>query len=650
MTIHLDRGPFIYIPDKLHPGSYKMVKNPDRDGELPDIITFTDFLRWNYTLDYGRYIRDAFEYGVLPLPWEAPRNAKIENVLIIAGYYDRIDRTSFDMHVICEVYFNVNGYCLCQEYVVYGRYESGGKSDFLRGIDMYDGKRIKLSNPLDDCLVPIMNKKKFRKTAKMILKEYYPYDIDAPGWINVYALAKAMGLKIRYAYLSRNTKVKVRSKLIHDRRDTIVYNEYGKERKISINEPTILLDESISDTVEEYSAIVHECVHAYLHNLFYELQSLYRRIINVNIPEFNDYNFSKTHRTSVKWMEVQANSITRYIQMPEEQAEEAILSFFDRKVGEPDWAEYRELIDDIKGKFRTARNTAKRIIVELGWKDVRGVYVYNVAGYVEDYDVDYSFPEDSTYTLSLRHISDITEISEEFADLINSGHFIYLDGHVIINNEKYVEYFNGHPLKLTEYAKRHMSECCLDFKRTYDDPDYDYTFGELHKDDLAPIESREADEAQMRMLSAAFAELEEENLKLNNTPTVNQFGQAVQFHMERCGVTEDDVADRSGLGVNTVSNMRCGKKVKLETVLAFCVALELEEAFRTDLMDKADVEFSSKNKNHRFYQTMMKLCPDANVFQYNQMCEAAGIKPWTKERKQTKRYAKKEKNDISIAS
>ena len=71
MTIHIDRGPFIYIPDKLHPGSYKMVKNPDWNGELPDIITFTDFLRWNYTLDYGRYIRDAFEYGVLPLPWEA---------------------------------------------------------------------------------------------------------------------------------------------------------------------------------------------------------------------------------------------------------------------------------------------------------------------------------------------------------------------------------------------------------------------------------------------------------------------------------------------------------------------------------------------------------------------------------------------------
>ena len=62
------------------------------------------------------------------------------------------------------------------------------------------------------------------------------------------------------------------------------------------------------------------------------------------------------------------------------------------------------------------------------------------------------------------------------------------------------------------------------------------------------------------------------------------------------------------------------------------------------------IDFDMNNKAHRFYQTMMKLCPDANVFQYNHMCETAGIKPWTKERKQTKRYAKKDKNNMSIAS
>lgn len=640
MTVYLNNGPFLTIPDKLHPGQYRVIKNPEWDGSLPDIITFTDYLKWNYTFDYGRHIRETHEYGFLPLPWGIPGRAKIENVIIIDGLYDRIDRTSFYMYVICEVYFIVNGYRQLQTYMVHGIYESNGRSDFLREIELYDGKYIRLKHPLDACLVPKLNKRQYKEIAKEILEEFYPFDITYSCRINVYALAQAMGLKIQYAYLSRNAKVKVKSKLILDVRNTVVYDEYSTEKVITITEPTILVDESIKGKTAEYSAIVHECVHLYLHNLFYELQSHYRWMVHAKIPEFNDYNYSKTQRTSIKWMEIQANTIPRYIQLPAEQVENAVLDFFERTVGEPDWSDYRELIDCVKNRFVTSRSAAKTVIYELGWKEVRGVYVYNVTRYVDDYDVSYSFPDDHTYTLSLRHISEIMAKSEKFADLVNSRHFIYLDGHVIINSDKYIERLNGHPIRLTDYAKRHMSECCLDFKRTYEDPDYEYTFGELHKDDLAPIESREANDAQIRMVMAAFNETEEENVRLHKIPTVNPFGQAVQFHMERCGVTEDDVADRSGLGVNTVSNMRSGKKVKLETVLAFCVALELEETFCSDLMQKADVKFDSKNKSHRFYQTILKLCPDANVFQYNQMCEAAGINPWTKERKQTKRYNK----------
>lgn len=651
MTINIYRGPFIYIPDKLHPGSYKMVKNPDWDGDLPDIITFTEFLKWNYTLDYGQYIRNLHEYGLLPLPWGVKRDTVISNVIIINGYYDRRDRFSFDMKVICEVYFEFDGGYRCQEYIVHGRYISGGGSNFLRGIEMYNGEYIRLKNPLDDCLVPRMDKKKFRKTARKMIEEFYPYEITRPCWINVYAIAKSMGLKVAYARLSKNAKVKVKSKLIFDKRNVITYDSEGNEKIIEITQPTILVDESIRDTDEEYCAIVHECVHSYIHNLFYELQSHYRSMVNAKIPEFSDYSYSKRQSKSVKWMEVQANAIPRYIQMPAEQTEEVILDFFDKLVGEPDWKDYRDLIDNVRGKFGVARNTAKKRIAELGWKEVRGVYVYNTGGYVDDYDVDFKFPNDYTYTLSLRHVSEILECSTDFAELVNTQRFIYLDGHVIFNSDKYVERHNGYAVKLTEYARRHMSECCLDFKRIYDDPDYDYQFGELHKDELAPIESREADEAELKRVMAAFAELEEENVKLNNTPTVSPFGQAVQFHMERCGVTEDDIADRSGLGVNTISNMRCGKKVKLETVLAFCVALELEEAFRDDLMKKANVDFDMTLKTHRFYKTILDLCPEANVFQYNQMCEAADIKPWTKERQQTKRYAKKGKNStVNIAS
>lgn len=108
MTIYLDRGPFLTIPDKLHPEQYRVIRNPDWHGELPEIVSFTDFLKWNYTLEYGQYIRKLHCYRRLSLPWGVPQDAEIETVIIEEGRYDRIDHDSFDMYVICDVVFEIS--------------------------------------------------------------------------------------------------------------------------------------------------------------------------------------------------------------------------------------------------------------------------------------------------------------------------------------------------------------------------------------------------------------------------------------------------------------------------------------------------------------------------------------------------------------
>lgn len=101
-------------------------------------------------------------------------------------------------------------------------------------------------------------------------------------------------------------------------------------------------------------------------------------------------------------------------------------------------------------------------------------------------------------------------------------------------------------------------------------------------------------------------EITDENEKLGNMPTTNPFGQSVIFHMERCGLTTDLLADRSGMGVNTINKMRSGKKVKLETVLAFCVALELEETFRVGQKRKGKTPTCAKLI--AFAEPFVKMC------------------------------------------
>ena len=232
---------------------------------------------------------------------------------------------------------------------------------------------------------------------------------------------------------------------------------------------------------------------------------------------------------------------------------------------------------------------------------------------------------------------------ETFAELVRSKKFIYLDGHVVINSDKYIRKEHGIAMGLTEYARHHMAECCLDFKRVYAEFDYNYTYGELHKDDLTEItaENRSFSDEQRKKIRMAMYEITEENDKLTVPSDVNEFGKAVRFHMERCGLTSDQVADRSGMGVNTVNKMRSGKKVKLETVLAFCVALELEESFRIDLMQKAKVDYDMSNPAHRLYVTIFELMEKPNVFQINELLKAEGFTPWTRDCEEKKRYAKK---------
>ena len=69
MTIYLNTGPFLTIPDQVHPGQYRVIHNPDWDGELPEIVSFTNFLKWNYILEYGNFIRKLHSCHQLPLPW-----------------------------------------------------------------------------------------------------------------------------------------------------------------------------------------------------------------------------------------------------------------------------------------------------------------------------------------------------------------------------------------------------------------------------------------------------------------------------------------------------------------------------------------------------------------------------------------------------
>ena len=135
----------------------------------------------------------------MPLTWYNSPDSKITNVAIIDGKYDRIDEFSFYMYIICSVTFYYEGIFQQQCYCVNGYCNIAEKSDFLCDVSIYDGKRFRLKNPLNEFLVPILPKKRYDETALQILSNYYPFRYDIPCVISGLALAKEMGYHIQYA-------------------------------------------------------------------------------------------------------------------------------------------------------------------------------------------------------------------------------------------------------------------------------------------------------------------------------------------------------------------------------------------------------------------------------------------------------------------
>ena len=57
---------------------------------------------------------------------------------------------------------------------------------------------------------------------------------------------------------------------------------------------------------------------------------------------------------------------------------------------------------DLAQRMEKGDVEAKKRLIEMGYNEVRGIYEYCLNDYVEDYEVESNFPEDQTYTLSLK--------------------------------------------------------------------------------------------------------------------------------------------------------------------------------------------------------------------------------------------------------
>lgn len=627
-------GPILTMPDPLHPGFTYKIWNP-RFKEKPAIVSFTQILKENYVVEYGRYIRNKIACGVLPVPCFG--RYEVINVAIDRAFYDKLDCDSFAMYVICEVCFydyNVRQEVF-QKYYVTGYHSFHGISDYLTDADIYTGQRFHLHNQFDDCLVPYIRSASYDSYAYELLLKYQPEALEHPCMVDAEKLANAMGFEIVYVQLLPNEKVC--AKTIFRTKEVTVY-ENGKAVKRVFKGGTILV--TTKCTADFLMNVLHECIHIEYHRMFYELQHYYHSAVNKEIPEFEDFFMSDDQQDTLRSMEIQANALASRVAVYTENLDTVICDFRDRlgrDIHHTDLYGYEQLIERIAEIFGTYRNTAKRRLLHRGFKKARGVFEWGDEKYAKAHVIPEDFPDDWTYTVPLHEMAKILGKNLMFDKLVHSKQFVYADGHLCLNHPDYVYKLDDN-WWLTDYARHHMDECCLPFRRVYGKQNLKYTFGELNKEQQVRFYERvfsseafnKMEEKRKEILLNSLYIEENRNGKVRRRKMTR--GEAVIFLMQQADMTEEEVAEAAECSIDALTDLRSDKEYtpRMGTMLAFFTALELDDVYRDELLIMTGLINDINKEMYQLYQIMRDTNPDGfSVYQANQYLRDIGKTPWT---------------------
>ena len=206
---------------------------------------------------------------------------------------------------------------------------------------------------------------------------------------------------------------------------------------------------------------------------------------------------------------------------------------------------------------------------------------------------------------------------------MSSGAYAYVDQRFCIRDKRYIERAEDGVLHLTEYAKAHEAECCLAF-------DYRRHAGWIPGGMLR-------DRKQTPQFTGAAFDIQHFTRSLHDVSHALQglpdsFGATLEAHMQRKGMTQEQLAEGSLLGVRSIRTYRGTEYpyITLPRVVALCVGLKLHPILASDLVRKAGLSFNH-SEEHLAYQILLGTMTHNSIYECNEYLRAVGIPPLGKE-------------------
>lgn len=331
-------------------------------------------------------------------------------------------------------------------------------------------------------LVPYYSNNQMDQIAELIWKEYGMEEaLTEPDKRNAAELAKLMGLTIQYHNVYEHQGVKsilffADSELIVGEDRTENQKDGSKKHikdahgeKVMIPANTIVINTNKLHKTYSAFAVFHECIHFYLHYMFFRLQQMgsndVRQVKTVEI----EIEEGKEYSDPIYFMEKQADRGAYGLMMPITHTKHVINENISEITAYQNNGELFEQVGDrIAENQHLADFRVRARMIQLGHIEAKGALNYIDRTRIQPF----AFNPDAWKESELSYVVDpwtverLQKENKDFLAFLISGDYIYADGHVVRNEPRFVREKDS-KFFLTDEARKQVDACCLRFSRQY---------------------------------------------------------------------------------------------------------------------------------------------------------------------------------------
>ena len=456
---------------------------------------------------------------------------------------------------------------------------------------------------LDEYLVPVYKWDDIEEESENIIFHTISEGLSDAKWLQPGLLAERLGLNI--VYLPLYKRPRTASILFFGPGEVLTAADSEEKLEpipLKVNGNTIVLN--TRKPGQERDAIFHECFHYVEHRLFFQLQQLHNTDISY-LAKWKPVELKKDERSPIEWIEWQAHIGSQCLQMPKRLLRKRIsdelsdMQKLDRHMGFKLQAAGRKLAKE----FNVYNYQLRNRMIHVGFPAAKGALNFVEDDYITPFAFELGECHGSqTFVISPKEVADEYVRNEVFRELIDTGRYIYADGHVCLNEPQYV-IRQGDRLRLTEWANAHVDQCCLRFVRNYiRDKHSHYVFGQLNSDE--EYNGRSLALSLQSSAEDALKQAQEMSQVLLNLP--GSFSGTLVAHMKRVGITRERLAEEAMMSGTMIKRMRTSERdLTLDQVIAVCIGLHIPPEYSFDLIEKAGFRLRN-TPEHLIYKSILQ--------------------------------------------